>query len=351
MKRILIYVSDHGYGHAARTIALVRNLLKTTKFEIIVKNSNAFYFLKSSLPNVRVEKVQTDVGPVFNWDSNRVDLEQTFDNFSNWINNEETWISQEVASFRECPADLILTDISPIAVRLAQKVRCACITVGNFSWIDILKKLPYHKNKDVVLRWLDESFSIPEFAIKLPLSMNMEGFSKIKNASLLCRDVTCTKRQTLKELGLDSSPIVVYTGAQSPAWLKINKKDNRIPLVTMRFNELQLENKVFSGYSESQNIIAASKAVIAKSGYSILAECVKFRCPIYIIPRIDYPEDVALSNWAQDLGIGKVIDMHSESLDIPHEEQIKSTKYAIKEKLIESLERRQETASIILETV
>ena len=99
LKRIIIYVSDHGYGHAARTIALVRNLLKTGRFEIIIKNYNAFDFLKSSLPNVCVENVQTDVGPIFDWNSYKVDIKQTADDFSKWIKNDKIWISKETDSF------------------------------------------------------------------------------------------------------------------------------------------------------------------------------------------------------------------------------------------------------------
>ena len=55
LKRILVYISDHHYGHATRMVALARALFKTGKYEITVKNSNAFRFLKSSLPEARIE--------------------------------------------------------------------------------------------------------------------------------------------------------------------------------------------------------------------------------------------------------------------------------------------------------
>ena len=35
LKRILVYISDHHYGHATRMVALARALFKTGKYEII----------------------------------------------------------------------------------------------------------------------------------------------------------------------------------------------------------------------------------------------------------------------------------------------------------------------------
>lgn len=353
MKKILIYTSDDGFGHAARTIALSRNLLKTGRFEVIIKNSNAFNFIKSSLPNICVERLQTDVGAHWNWNSNRIDADKTFNNFYDWIKNEEAWISKESAYFKDNPADLILSDISPMATRLAEKVRCPSVTIGNFSWIDILKNMQSHEKKGEILKWLMESFSISQFAIKLPLSMSMEGFVKLKDASLLCRDTTSTKKQTFEELGLDSSPVVVYFGDQIPRQLKIKKKHGTQILIMLPGELLLNDKRIKSGHIEGQNIIAASSLVITKVGYSMLSECVKYRCPLYLVPMRDYPEDVVLSRQVMELGLARIVEQHESEflIDIPDEEQIKSMKYAIKEESIKSLERRQNPLDIIHEVV
>ena len=353
MKKILIYTSDHGFGHATRIIALSRNLFKTGRFEVVIKNSNAFNFIKSSLPNIRVERLQTDVGAHWNWNSNRIDVDKTFNNFYDWIKNEEAWISKETAYFKDNPADLILSDISPMATRLSEKVHCSSITIGNFSWIDILKNMPFHEKKGEVLKWLMESFSISQFAVKLPLSMSMEGFAKLKDASLLCRDTTSTKKQTFEELGLHSPPVVVYFGDQIPHQFKINKKHGT-KILTMLPGRLLLSGRqIKSGHIEGQNIIAASTLVITKVGYSTLSECVKYRCPLYLIPMRDYPEDVVLSRQVIELGLARIIEQHESKflIDIPDEEQIKSMKYAIKEESIKSLEKRRNPLDIIHEVV
>lgn len=351
MKRILIYVSDHGYGHAARMVALTRKLLKTQNYQIVIKNHTAFDFLKSGLPDVRIEKVQTDVGPVFDWNSFKLDLEATYTGFTKWIENESNWLTKEAKSFKENPADLVLTDISPMALRLAEMVGCPAITVGNFSWIDILKKMPFHEKKHSVLKWLKESFSLCDFAIKLPLSMSMEGFQKTIQSSLLCRDVTIKPEHTLENLGLDSRPVVVYIGDIIPKRIKINNESN-LPVIIMSGRSLNIENAQIYSY-EGQNVIAAANLIITKAGYSTLAECVRSRCPMYILPRIGYPEDEVLCNQVKEKGIAEIIDLEKSEfqIDIPFQNQIDSMRDSIKEELIVEMEKFSDPASIIKKAI
>lgn len=69
MKTVSFYISEYGYGHAARSLALIRKLLTTRKdIKIIICNSFAFGFLKDSLKEfgnrVIFHQVETDVGYV-----------------------------------------------------------------------------------------------------------------------------------------------------------------------------------------------------------------------------------------------------------------------------------------------
>jgi len=351
MKRILIYVSDHGFGHASRTIALVRELLKKLKIEVVLKNSNAYDFLVTSLPQVQVIKTQTDVGPTFDSDSDKVDVCKTFDRFQKWIDREKEWISREIASFTKNPADLILTDISPIAIKLADKLRYRCVTVGNFTWIDILNGLPFHEKKEDVIKWLEDSFSIPAFGIKLPLSMRMEGFSKIKRASLLCRNRTKSTGQTLAEIGLKDCPITIYLGKE-PLRIQFASAGS-IPFAKMNSGNLEVNKKPFVNYFEGQNLIAASRFVIAKPGYSTIAECVKFRRPMYLIPREDYPEDSFLCKDAKELGIAQILDIKKtgNEIEIPSNKQIQEFEEKINQKMIKCLENLSDPVDLIKEFI
>ena len=350
LKRILIYVSDHHYGHATRIVALARNLLKTGTYEITVKNSNAFRFLKSSLPEAKVENVQTDVGPIFDWASNNIDAKLTIDRYLDWIQKSNRWISLEEERFKKNPADLIITDISPIGLRLAKKVRCPAISITNFSWTDILRHPGDHDKKDKVIQWLNESFSIAEFVIKLPFSTKLDGFSKTKTCSLLCRDVITGKKQILNELHLHSPFAVISFGDQNPPKLKIIKNSDGVSVVILSRTKINFDDvPVIRGYSETQNIMAYADLVITKAGYSTTAECVKFRTLMYIIKRENYYEESVVGQKAVKLGIAKIINLHKSlfRITIPSENEIMYMRSKIRESPITYLEKLRSPVEII----
>ena len=52
MKKILYYITDHGLGHATRSVAIIRELQKIG-VEVIIRNSNAKQLLKTQICSIR----------------------------------------------------------------------------------------------------------------------------------------------------------------------------------------------------------------------------------------------------------------------------------------------------------
>jgi hypothetical protein len=62
LKRICFYTSDHGYGHAARDIAIIRGICKQLDVRVYVKTDVPFEFMKHSLPFAQVIRRRNDIG-------------------------------------------------------------------------------------------------------------------------------------------------------------------------------------------------------------------------------------------------------------------------------------------------
>ena len=58
--RICFYVSDFGYGHAARNILLIRKLQETLHAEVVVRTGSPATFISCSLPGIEVILGQND---------------------------------------------------------------------------------------------------------------------------------------------------------------------------------------------------------------------------------------------------------------------------------------------------
>ncbi len=85
---ICFYISNYRYGHASRSIAIIRKLLSEYQdAKIYIKNSGAFDYLRHSLPheNVKVIKSKNDIGVIFRENSVIVDREQTKKMLIDWI--------------------------------------------------------------------------------------------------------------------------------------------------------------------------------------------------------------------------------------------------------------------------
>lgn len=49
MKKIAYYISEYGFGHATRSIAVIKRLCEKNEIRIIVSNAFAYEFLNQSL--------------------------------------------------------------------------------------------------------------------------------------------------------------------------------------------------------------------------------------------------------------------------------------------------------------
>ncbi len=349
MKRIVIYVSDHGFGHASRVIGLVRQL-QQRNCEIIIKNSNAYDFLKSHLPNNKIIKLKTDVGPISDIFSNNPDYEKTFSLYDNWINDQQKWLNKEIKFYKNKKIDLIISDISPISIKLANILHIPSVTIANFTWIDILEKFPHNKNKNKILNWLKDSSEMTDLCIKTPLHMKLNGMKRTKKCSLLCRNITKSNKDILKKLKLNHKPITVYFGNNSLPKINITTNKLKTNIIYLLQNNIKINNKIIKNREESQNIISASNLVISKPGYSIISECINSLCPIFLIPRKNYPEDKVLYEQSKKLGIAQILDLEKENNSIKITEfNFKELRNNIKVEQIKKIQELPKASSLINE--
>ena len=75
MKKIFYYITDHGKGHATRSIAIIKELEKN--FEVIIRNSNAEDLIKKSLPKIQIIKGKTDQGSIIKNDGVSINKSKT----------------------------------------------------------------------------------------------------------------------------------------------------------------------------------------------------------------------------------------------------------------------------------
>ena len=315
---ICFYISDYGYGHASRSIAIIRKLLNEYKdAKIYVKNSRAFDYIRHSLPqeNIEVIKNKNDIGVIFRENSISVDREQTRGMLIEWIKSWDEYIKIEKQFCESRRIDLILSDITPQAFIVANELGIPGIAISNFTWHYIFFTL--FGNISAVEQ-MKEAYKLADLALVLPFNEDMDAFKKQKKVGLVSREITREKYDLRRTMGVSDSELLVYMGigmSVDPSFLcNMNKSDiPNLKLLVQPDVNLPFKNviRIPENETETQNYINMCDLVVSKTGYSTASEAIRAKIPIFFIKRDGFKEDDLIGDAIERMGIGRFISKSS----------------------------------------
>jgi uncharacterized protein (TIGR00661 family) len=318
MTSICFYISDYGYGHASRDIAIIRRILdEFNDIKIYVKTDGPFHFVQQSLPPKNVEVIQTknDVGVVFRENRIIVDREQTKNMLGEWLSSWDEYIHIEKRFCEMHKIDLILSDITPQPFIVANELGIPSIGISNFTWHYIFYNL---FGDTPATERIEEAYQRSDLALILPFNEEMNIFKERKEISLVSREITMDKYGIRKECDVSDNELLVYVGVGrsfDPSYLRgmenINKPN--VKFLVSSNTELPFESviKIPCDETEAQNYIAACDLIVSKTGYGTVSEAVKARIPMFLLKRDGFKEDELIGNKIEELGIGKFISEKS----------------------------------------
>jgi len=203
LKKIVYYISDHGRGHASRSVAIIRELQKL-RIEVIIRNSISDNFLKSSLNTASIVSGITDVGPTIKYDGISINVEESKPKLHDWINELSKHANHEKEFLQKINPDLLISDISAMPFITSDMFNINSIGISNFSWYDVLNFL---SSEDLSI--LKNAYNNADLVLKLPFGTKMEHFPDKKNIGLVSRIPTKSKKEIRNQLGINESDILV----------------------------------------------------------------------------------------------------------------------------------------------
>ena len=278
MKKILYYVTDHGKGHATRSIAIIQEILKYN-IEVIVRNSSALEFFKQSLPDTKIIPGLTDVGSTIKKDGFSIDKIETKKNQIKWIHDFEKNLLAEKQIVKKINPDLIVSDISAIPFLVSKKVSIPSIAISNFSWYDVLNFLP-----SIELAELKSAYDAADLAIQLPLGTSMNHFDNKIKVGLVSRTSNLSKQQFNEIFQMDGYKYSVVFALSGSNFRISYKKSKNVKVFTMNTKvEESLEHEDYTNLINGHDLVSNSDLVICKCGYGIISECLTSGIPFYYI--------------------------------------------------------------------
>jgi hypothetical protein len=314
MQSICYYVSDYGYGHASRSIAVVRRILDSFKgTRVFVKTSFPFDFVRRSLPAEGVVPVRTenDIGVAFRKGSAEVDTMKTGEMLDGWLDTWDAYVRGEREFCERNGVGLILSDIAPQPFIVAEELGIPGVAVSNFTWHYIFSGIFGSGHGTGTLR---DAYVRAESALVLPFNEKMACFRRKRDVGLVSREPTRGREEIRRMLGVREGERLVYLG--------IGKSFDTIMLDGMRCDgaehvrflssshvRLPLKGalRIPPGETETQDFVAACDLVVSKPGYGIVSEAVRGKVPIFLFSREGFSEDGLFRDALARTGIGRTI--------------------------------------------
>jgi len=300
---IAYYISDYGYGHATRSIAIIRELLKSSKkFNIIICHSFAQSFLAESLKDSRVtfRTLQTDVGYILDPHTLELDHLKMQEMYMEYLTHRKRNIIDETVFLSERNIDYIISDIYPTAIEAAYDLNIPSIGISNFLWSDVYKNII----SDIELKVMRSAYA--KMTYYLRLAGQIDSQDSLDTYDFFSREINYAEVCRIKsELNLLMSDTVIFYGlgmkvnhnnqfnSNSPLWSTEGCK-----FIVSSHIEIAHPNvfRIPKEYTETQNYIAVSDFTITKPGWSTVSESINGKSTLLLIKRDSFIEDQSTIN-------------------------------------------------------
>ncbi len=313
MSKIHYYISSHGFGHSTRAIEVINHIPSSVEVEIIT-SAPQWLFDRSLIRPFEYRSLQHDAG-IMQIDCLKNDQQSTYDFWNGLLDDYPRLAEEEVNRFQG-GNNLVVGDISPFAVAVAQKAGIPSVIVANFSWNWIFEVfLDQNPAFQGIIDRISDYYRQCSLLLRTPLSGDLSVFPDIRDIPLIVRRSSMTREESRHHFGIDQDARVVLVsfGGMGIDAIKAGFLETYNDITFLTFDE-KLNGPENVHYLHPRDTyhpdaIRASDLALAKMGYGIVTECIAHQIPIAYPPRNSFPEHKVLveqsKHWIETFAIAE----------------------------------------------
>ena len=283
---IAFYISGHGFGHASRSIELIRALLdRRPGLRVIVRTSAPQWLFSSAGLTIDYRAFEGDTGMVQH-DSLMMDVAETARRAAAFYGAFDRRADEEAALLSAERVDLVLSDIPPLAHAAAARAGIPSTAIGNFTWDWIYESYAtFERDAPGVIQIIRDAYALADRALRLPLHGGFATFRSVVDIPLIARRSARGRGETRRLLNVpDDRPFVLASfggyGLDVP-YDEIARREH----LTVFAPAVALTPPL-----AYQDLVAAADVVLTKPGYGIISECVANNTPMLYTSRGEFVE-------------------------------------------------------------
>ena len=297
---IAAYITSHGFGHATRTVEVLRHVRALAPHLPMHVVSTAPPRLFEELGGAVVRRVATDVG-LAQKDALTIDEPGTLER---WRAFTATWpvrVEEEARWLRAVGARAVLGDVPPLAFAAAHAAGLPAVALTNFSWDWIYAHL--------ARRWpalheaaehSADAYRTAALLLELPFAGDLRVFPRRERIPLVARKPNVPREAARSALGLGRRPAVLVSfgglglpGFRGDSLAHLADFDFLVsePLLNAPAHVRALDADALGGLGLGyRDVIGAVEVVLTKPGYGIVSDAIASGSRLLYTERGDFPE-------------------------------------------------------------
>jgi hypothetical protein len=308
-KQIAYFISPHGFGHAARASAVMTALREMDPgFHFEIFTTVPKWFFEESVENgFTYHSLLTDIGLVQKT-SLCANLPETVVQLDRFLPFEDRVVETSADQIIRSNASLIICDIAPLGIAVAQKAGVPSMLVENFTWdwvydeyVETHKGLkPYMAYTGALFRRAD--YHVQTMPVCLPGAVDL-------TVPPVSRRPRTRRSETRQKLGIpENAKLLIITMGGIPEdhgfMESLSLPENLYLLIPGAGPSLKIRDHQIRLPHRSEffhpDLITSADAVIGKVGYSTLAEIYHAGVPFGFIKRSNFRESDILAVFIEE---------------------------------------------------
>lgn len=294
MRTIGYYVSDTGFGHITRSLALIEQILEESDYQVyLVSGKMQIEYAKIYLipyeGRVIYQITETEAKTVYFENTLTTDVKTTEKNVEKFIHKLPELLEKELEALKDIPLDCVITDLSLLGIEVAKALNVKKVGLSNYTWYHRYQKKGI---KEEHIAYYLKSYNELDLFYQLAMADSMEGLTcPMANGGHLMRRVNFLAAVDLKKMYWPAMYLSIGQIAQKKDMI-INFQSGHVfaagsITATGDAHVVNLPNKI----SHSQDYLMASSLALIKPGWATVMECLILGKPFGIIVSEDTEDE------------------------------------------------------------
>jgi len=308
MGRIAYFISPHGFGHAARSCAVMEGLLRrrpAIRFDLFTEVPR-WFFSESLPPCFTYHRLASDVGLV--QDSALIeDLEATVERLIDSPFSDSAVVEALGKRLRQTRCELVISDISPLGLEVANHIDLPSVLIENFTWDWIYTNYP-DAPPGLLCHGRAMASAFARADLRIQATPVCEPVADGITVPPIARRPRTPRGEARRRLGVPEDDPMALLSMGGAGWdygqlVELEDQHHAWIVVPGGGRTARRRGRLlvlpFHGEFYHPDLVAASDLVVGKLGYSTVGEAYHAGAAFAYVARPNFPESPVLASFVQ----------------------------------------------------